>query len=872
VNVARTLTTRLHRAAALGGTAVVLALLTVAGAVPATPAVAAEDAPEYTETKTLIREHLNADGSITVADTRTVTVTVDHTQSLRGRERVPVSWSGARPSAARANNPYGYGGMNQEYPVVILQCRGLDDPTLPEDEQLQPETCWTTTYLQRYSAAGRSVAVWQHDRYATEADGGAVDPAAWPEECGTQLPPSILAQHLLPFRAANETVFQSCNDATIAPESSIDAALPPADVAAFTSQSGTGEVQFEVRTETENESLGCSADVPCSIVVIPIMGISCGDSDTECRKENAFATGSTNSLNETVNAAVSPYYWWSESNWRNRFSVPLTFALPPDACDVLDDRAPVAMYGSELLNQASLQWAPAYCLREDRFKFQHNRFAEPLSLRLLGTGDAVAAFVSEPAESTTLLLGYAPVAVSGFGVAYVSDLAENAGELTQMRLTPRLLAKLLTQSYPATGLGRGREGLEDNPLVLSRDPEFLALNPTVKQNDLEVMATVLSLSETSDVMSAVTQYIAADAEAMAFIGGEPDPWGMVVNPAYKDIALPRAEWPMLDGYIPEIPSSGDACLRANPAPYFQKVASPVNSLRKVAVATLDAWPNVSTVCTGAGTAAVPFKLGRVARQDFGNRNMLGLVSLGDAERFGLRTAELRTSGTGADATFVAASEASMAAAVETASQAAVGAPFTIDRGALPAMAYPGTMIVHATARLTDLPTADAGYVAEFIRIASTEGQTPGSANGELPAGYLPITESGVTAELFASAQTVAGLIEAQEGLPPEPTPTPTPTPTTTPLPVPPRTTSAVVTPRTAAPLSTVPDATDGTTTVEGLPAPSPDGVAAAAAPGTTLVQSSTTGRRMVAGSMAAALAGIVGAPALWAWSTRRRVQ
>ncbi|WP_155859456.1 hypothetical protein [Cellulomonas sp. KRMCY2] len=80
-----------------------------------------------------------------------------------------------------------------------------------------------------------------------------------------------------------------------------------------------------------------------------------------------------------------------------------------------------------------------------------------------------------------------------------------------------------------------------------------------------------------------------------------------------------------------------------------------------------------------------------------------------------------------------------------------------------------------------------------------------------------------------------------------------------------------MTPRSAAPLSTAPEATDGTTTAEGLPAPSPDEVAAAAAPGTTLVQSSTTGRRMVAGSLAAALAGIVGAPALWAWSTRRRV-
>ena len=28
--------------------------------------------------------------------------------------------------------------------------------------------------------------------------------------------------------------------------------------------------------------------------------------------------------------------WWAPSNWRNRFSIPITFGLPPDACTVLD--------------------------------------------------------------------------------------------------------------------------------------------------------------------------------------------------------------------------------------------------------------------------------------------------------------------------------------------------------------------------------------------------------------------------------------------------------------------------------------------------------------------------------------------------------
>jgi len=844
-----------------------MALLVAGGALPAESAAGVEPAPDFTATKTLTREHVDGGGSTAVVDTRTVTVAVDKTENLRGRERVLVTWSGARPSAARANNPYGYGGMNQEYPVVILQCRGLDNPNLPAAQQLQPETCWTSVYNQRYAAASTTVAVWKHDRYATAEDRGDPDPATWPEACGPQLPPSILAQHLLPFRAANGTVFPSCTDSSIPPESALDGAMPPAEIAAYTTADGKGEIQFEVRTETENESLGCSDSVPCSIVVIPIMGISCADGDAACRADGAFEPGSTNGQNVTVDWAVSPYYWWSESNWRNRFSVPLTFALPPDACDVLDDRAPVAMYGSELLNQASLQWAPAYCLRADRFKFQHNRFSEPISISLLEKGTAVAAFVSEPAEASTVPLGYAPVAVTGFGIAYVSDLADNAGELTQMRLTPRLLAKLLTQSYPATGFGRAREGLENNPLVLSRDPEFLQLNPTIKQNDLEAMATVLALSESSDVMTALTQYLAADEEAMAFIAGQKDPWGMVVNPSYRDIDLPRDEWPMLDTYVPVIPSTGDACLLANPAPYFQKVASPVNSLRKIAIATLDSWPNVSTVCTGAGTLSVPFKLGRTPRQDFGNRNMLGLVSLGDAERYGLRTAELRTSGTHTGATFVAATSAAMAAAVSVATQIAPGAPFTLDRGALPAAAYPGTMIVHATAKLTGLAAGHAGIVAEFIRVATTEGQAPGTANGQLPDGFLPISDTGPTARLFASAQTVATAIGAQKGTvgtPPAPTPPPTSAP-------PPLSTPGVVTaPRVTTPQPATTPEPAGPVSVDGLPAADTGEVAAAAAVGTTVVQRSAVGQRAVGGSVLAALAGVAGAPVLWAWSTRRR--
>ena len=835
------------------------ALMSGLAVVAAVPAQAAADAPEYSATRTLIRTHVAADGGDEEVDSRTVTVTVDTTQNLRGRERVLLSWSGARPSSGRSISPYGISGINQEYPVVVLQCRGLDDPSLPAAEQVQPETCWSTTYTQRYAAMDESQAVWQHDRYAPAADVINPPAASFPTGC-TWLP---FASHLLPFRAADGTVFPSCSESTIPPESSVDSALPAAEMTAFTQLDGTGSAQFEVRTETENESLGCSSTVACSLVVIPIMGISCADADAQCRKENSFDPGSTNDSTDGqagASGSVTGRYWWSASNWRNRFSVPLTFALPPDTCDVLDARPPVQVNGSELLNQASLQWAPAYCLRADRFKLRHNRMSESQALRLLDTGEGLAAFVSDAATASSAPLGYAPTAVSGFAVGYVIDLPDNAGELTTLKLTPRLLAKLLTLSYPALP-NSGHTGIEGNPINLLVDPEFTDLNPGLSTITQEAAATILSLSFPSDVTSALTAYIAADEEAMDFMRGEKDPWGMVVNPVYQDQPLPVADWPLLDSWVKP---SQDSCESQITTPYGNRLAAPVSSITKVAEAVLDAWPNVQTKCTG-GTASMPLKVGRLDRQPFGSRVMLGIVSLGDAERYGLRTAALRTSGTGTSATFVLPSNPSMAAALTAASQTVPGGVFTLDRDALPADAYPGTMVIHTAAKLTGLDAADARRITQLIEVATTEGQIVGSANGELPDGYLPITATGPTAALHASAQVVAAAIAQQSG--------PITVPAT-PGPPPPTSISGALTvgagATSGAPASTAPGLADASGPVDGLPADAPPGTADAAPATTTMVQRSTAAGAAIPAALGMVLAGAAGAPLLRSLSTRKR--
>lgn len=784
-----------------------------ARALPATTTAttSATSDSSWRRTQTLTREHEEKDGSRTTVDQREVTVTADHTADLRGRERVRIAWSGAHPTGGRTSSPYSVAGLNQEYPVVILQCRGLDDPSLPASQRVSPETCWTSTYTQRSYGIQGVQATWRRDLFATEAERADQDHATtWPAAC-EKLPVSVAVQHVLPFRAADGTVYAGCSESTMPPEAALDAALPAAEQAAFTTPDGTGSAQFEIRTATENESLGCSQSVACSIVVIPIMGISCTDTSSTCRSTGKFEAGSDNSLGTEVANAVSSSNWWSPSNWKGRFSIPLGFASPPDVCDILDDRAPVNVYGSELMNQATLQWAPAYCLREDRFKLRHNRGMEPAARRLLRTGEAVGAFVTEPDLTTSTPLGYAPVAVTGFGIAYAVDRPDNGGQVQQLRLTPRLIAKLLTQSYPASIDGRRHPGLEKNPVSINQDPEFTELNPGLSEQGLEAAATLFSLSQSSDVMTALTRYLASDEEAAAFLAGTPDPWGMTVNSAYKGLALPVAEWPLKDSWVR---TSGDDCAKSITQPYLSLVAGPVNSLTKISEAVLDAWPNTQTRCTRASSTD-PYKIGRVERQSFGSRFMLGLVSVADAERYGLTLAELRTDGTGTAATFVAPTDEAMAAAVTTATQAAPGAAWSIDPAALPPAAYPGTMVVHLAAPLTGMTASDAQAMALLARTATSEGQIRGAGNGELPAGYLPITPTGATASLYAAAQQVAAELLAQDGRVGDDE-----TPSGTPLPAGPLTGPGL--PSTPSTVPVPVQTGSATTTVDGLPA-DPDG-------------------------------------------------
>jgi hypothetical protein len=705
-------------------------------------------------------------GDGTPATTNCLHLEVNKHTNLQDHERINITWSGAHPTAGRALNPFGETGLEQEYPVLLMQCRGIDpkdDPGVSASKAVAPDTCWTNTYFERMSSADPGQGIWQQDADATDADKAhisGIDPAKIPDECNVS---STFDYHVTPFLAMDGTLYPGCSSQSMPPEATVNSVTIPQEAMAFTNLQGDGSVEFDPRTNLDNASLGCSSTVPCTLEAIPIDGINCvaGNTSQDCNATGQLPPGQVNP-GSAPQDAVAPAYWWSASNWERRIPVPLTFAPPPGVCAVASAGKPVPFYGSELLSQAALQWTPAYCENKKRFNWQDNLLPDQAAYALLTGGQAASAEVSSRQQSDQDI-GYAPTAVTGWGIGFDIDKPDNAGQQLTINLDARLLAKLLTESYPGSvDVKQAHPGFSHNPLSLNLDPEFEKLNPGLDTAHWsENAAALMNLSTSSGVITQMTSYIAADPAAMAFLRGRPDPWGMTVNPFYKNIKLPVSTWSLLDTWVDK--TTNNPCLQAAPTAYMPLTASPVSSLRLIATALLYSWPMVTTGCTGNGTATSPFQLSRAAPEGLGNRFMLGLVTLGDARRYDLTVANLQAS----PGHFVAADDAGMDAALKLAKPAPKLKPFRLPQTAIrkSKTAYPGTTIVYTAAKLAGLPKTTAADVAQFIDVSSTQGQVPGRGNGQLPEGYLPITKSGQTKRLFEQAQHVASAVAAQQAPP-----------------------------------------------------------------------------------------------------------
>lgn len=775
--------------------------------------------PAFSTTETVTRDHL-VSGADQIVDTRHFSLRIDQTTQLRERQEINVSWSGAHPTGGLVADQNSELAAEQEYPVVLMECRGVDSPNAPANQQLSPSTCWTETPQERQqSSYSNNFPPYRMDRYAAVADRGAIvgEPSPLPATCNSY---NSGIQRWVPFDAADGTVYSGgpLGCAGLPPEAvNFEQSLQPSNTTyGISDLNGNGSTSFVLSTDAANASLGCSATVACSLVVIPIVGISCDVQAAGSPPEDqppaniqpsifnlCSATGNYQpsqasygtSSNEAL--AVSGLLWWSASNWRNRISVPLGFAPSPNACDLANNSKPLYFYGSESMSQATQQWAPYFCLNPQLFKIQHVQTGEPEAKNLLAQGSVEAALqAAPPAASFTTPTVQAPVALTGFSVSYRID--DGSGQpYTNLKLTPRLLAKLLTESYPsAPSIRDAYPALANNPLDIGVDPEFQALNPGIPPPVFYTVpaATIFTVSSQSDVIWALTSYINSDPTARAWLNGQPDPWGMTINPTYKGIQLPVENWPLLDTFAQGVTYNPlyNPCFAANPVPFLPQVAAPTSTVASVTLNMQFGIANSQVQCVNAGE--VNQKLGSLGRENPGERFLIGITPLADADRYLLNSAALQTQVSPSAATkftdaggraFVAPTEASLGAAAAlltpNVSEGTWDMPYK-DFQADPAAAgaYPGTLLMSADVPTTGLSSVDAQKYATFLNFAVTTGQTPGVGQGQLPPGFLPMTGANHLGSLAAYTQAAAAAVKAQSGTVPPVVPgQPTKTPQTT---------------------------------------------------------------------------------------------
>ena len=92
------------------------------------------------------------------------------------------------------------------------------------------------------------------------------------------------------------------------------------------------------------------------------------------------------------------------------------------------------------------------------------------------------------------------------------------------------------------------------------------------------------------------------------------------------------------------------------------------------------------------------------------------------------------------------------------------------------------MVVYTEVPTRGLSSTDASRYAQFLKFAAADGQSPGTATGQLPPGYLPMTPANGLGTLAAYTRTAADAVAAQSGkvppIVPGATPSTSPTPST----------------------------------------------------------------------------------------------
>jgi hypothetical protein len=481
-----------------------------------------------------------------------------------------------------------------------------------------------------------------------------------------------------------------------------------------TAADGSGQAWLPVRPALRLPQLGCNDRQVCSVGVFVL-------------PEPTSTVDDFKPLRTTVGRAISPFDTDLElavAAGQAAFT-PLTFAPTPDGCPGME-HPDLSVNGAGEFTHAGSSWVFGLCsARTGAVNTTVSAGSGPSGRETFLSGGADIGVTHQPiggpldaARPEALPLTrdktktvYAPLTNGALVVSFNLDDRQTLLPVTDMKLTPRLIAKLVTGAYQTGEIG---PGVIKN---IWADPEYIALNG--RQDPAgDTTRSMILRGVQDDTIWALTSWLAADPATVAWLSGTPDENNIVCPEPWR---IPRVKFP-LAVYSNQVPLLVDTNV---PQSVYEDIA---NRLGNAQPMTRAAQPD------GTG-----YK--EVGPDGYGVHNVMALTTLEAASRMGTPVARLRNAaGNFVDPIDPATIHAGLAAA----KPGPDGVTLTNDYKSTSPNAYPLTLTDVAMVS-TDKLTADkAGKIDTFLRYAAGPGQTQSTGRfvpGGLPPGYTPLTDA-----------------------------------------------------------------------------------------------------------------------------------
>jgi hypothetical protein len=752
--------------------------------------------------------------SFMYGDFKNLAVTVSQTQDIT-QQGITVSWTGGDPTVGTSS------GAEGDF-LQLMECYG-DATTGPDPEDCEYGSAGmvfsSTTAVNNNGYAGsRTGYLCASGAVASTTDPpfaeGGIPPSYGcdPDEPGDASPP-----HIQPSGQAADTFtipFVPVNDPSdpaygqTATSQYYNEFNTNEVQEAVTNSAGDGQVQFETLTGIGAPGLGCgqpeSDGQPrdCWLVIVP---------------RGEYDPNGYNAVNAGAYINTSPL---SASNWAQRIQIHLDFASVPNFCPIGTQETETV--GTQIAARAVQSWQIALNTQANCAAiYGYSATTESASTQALASSSSgiglafttipigsEAARDGNPATTLPSIL-YAPVAITS--LAFGFNINQSDGYVTTpVKLTPELLARALTQVYRTdlpdyyplayTGAPEGDPGptwSQSNPVNISSDPQFTALNPEIEPYTHTTASLAPLLTEDHSALNqSVWEWIQTDSTTDEWLDGTTVSGQPTVDPDYvTSTGVPVSQCNNTDSPGCTLLNLGKSpAIDSFPRAYAGELdlgLSTNNPPKEEVKHSLDLLPYANSyqnaaqlVLTGDNTATLGWDDTAVAPDGSsgywdkvgielpGQTFMWTVADTPDLAADGLIDAEL-CNDDGSDC--VGPSTASLTTAVDSATTDSAGL-LEVNPASPGSGGYPLTDVIYAAVPTDQSATALQNYAA-LIEYAAGAGQTAGVAPGDLPPGYLPLTAS-----LQHQADLVADELMAAAGTPTTASPLPTSAGSSTPTP------------------------------------------------------------------------------------------